>query len=488
MSSPAVRRSRLVAGHMMSTRPNKTSEDLVLFESKSAVRVYSLNRPAKHNALNAEMLDLLRNKIMEWNKSDLCGTIVGRGVGKSFCAGGDVLTVVENAKASSRQRNHQAIQFFKDEFDLDYLLASMNKPYVVVMHGNTMGGGVGLSLPAQFRIATETTVYAMPETKIGYYPDVGASYYLSRLDGELGTFIGLTGDSIRGRSVFEAGIATHYIPEARLPALLERLSTLENPTLEVVNNAIEELSLEYQADETTPTLASEVRIAIDSVFRHNTVEEIFADLETNTSHASPVVQEWAKKTLAALNERSPTSLTVSLEAIRRGKNLKLEEALNMELQLSFLFCRNRSPDFTTGVQAVLGKDRKKGRPAWKPSTIAEVDREKVIADFFHVEKNFPTVKVPMEDISSTPRNPMRYALPTEEEIRAVVAGSATSGGSTSVTLPELVARFQERTNGKYGVKEKVEEVVARQCQVVDNNDGNFVWLKWRPKKLDEVSA
>lgn len=94
----------------------------------------------------------------------------------------------------------------------------------------------------------------------------------------------------------------------------------------------------------------------------------------------------------------------------------------------------------------------------------------------------------MEDISSTPRDPMRYALPTEEEIRAVVAGSATSGGSTSVTLPELVARFQERTNGKYGVKEKVEEVVARQCQVVDNNDGNFVWLKWRPKKLDEVSA
>jgi 3-hydroxyisobutyryl-CoA hydrolase len=468
----------------MSTQAPLPAEEPVLFESQSALRVFSLNRPAKHNALNDTMLELLLPKIMEWEKSDLCGTIVGRGLGKSFCAGGDVVGVVENAAIP--EQNHKAIQFFEREFALDHLLANINKPYVVIMHGNTMGGGVGLSMPAPFRIATEDSVFAMPETKIGYYPDVGASFYLSRLDGGLGTYLGLTGDTVRGRTIFELGLATHYIPAGRVSVLLERLAALDKPSHEVINSVIEELSSEYQTGETSQ-LSGNIRIAIDHAFKHNRVEDILQALETQRTHGSPMIRDWAARTIETLNLRSPTSLRVSLEAMRRGKSLTLQEALNMELRLSTAYCMQASPDFSIGVKAVL-QERLKGRPAWTPSTLEEVSEDQVIRDFF-ADSPY-TAKAPRlsskENLPQASRNSMRFALPTEDEIHAVVSGSHATGGNTGLTLPELITKFEDLRGVKVGLKEKISEVVSRQCEVVDNGDGNFVWLKWQPKKWENL--
>ncbi|KAJ8507483.1 hypothetical protein ONZ45_g10143 [Pleurotus djamor] len=428
------------------------------------MRKFSLNRPSKLNALDESMLDVLRPKIEEWNQSDLCGTIVGTGVGRAFCAGGDVVSMF--------------FTFFW--FEMDYILAALQKPYVVIMDGFTMGGGVGLSVHAPFRVATEKTTFAMPETKIGYSPDVGASYFLSRLDGELGTYLGLTSQTLSGRDVFEHGLATHYLPSRRIPVLLQRLEALESPGFDVINDVIEELSAERESSEPVPRLTGSVRMALDSSFGHNSVEEIVKSLETFSIDGDAAVRAWASETLSAIHLRSPTSLKVALEAIRRGKKLSLLEALKMELRIATAFCSGASSDFITGVRALL-VEKTKARPAWSPSSLGEVSKAD-LAKFFAPDSQFtsstPELSLP-DHLVSTLSSPMQYALPSEDEIGSMVRGSHKSGGATGIRLDELIARFKAIRKGKLGITEKVTEVAGRRCEVVDNSDGNFVWLKWK---------
>ncbi|KAJ8700053.1 3-hydroxyisobutyryl-CoA hydrolase [Pleurotus ostreatus] len=479
-AAAASKRTQSISRHLtsMTSASSESSEPPVLFESKLAMRKYTLNRPEKLNALDESMLDLLRPKIEEWNQSELCGSVVGSGVGRGFCAGGDVVNVVENAAEPSTR--HKSIEFFQKEFETDYILAALKKPYVVIMDGFTMGGGVGLAVHAPFRVSTEKTVFAMPETKIGYCPDVGASYFLSRLDGEIGTYLGLTSQMLGGRDVFESGLATHYIPSRRVPVLLQRLEALESPSHDAINNVIEELSEERQPNESLPRLSGNVRSALDSAFGHNKVEDIMKDLEAFSMDGNTEIRAWAEETLAAMNMRSPTSLKVALEAIRKGKQLSLLEALNMELKIATAYCNGASPDFATGVRAVL-VEKIKTRPAWSPSRLEDVSPADV-AKFFSRDSAYltsaPRLTLPGH-LATTLSNPMQYALPSEEEIGSVVRGSHKSGGSKGLRLDELIARFEDLRGGKMGVKEKVTEVASRKCEVVDNADGNFVWLKWK---------
>ncbi|KIM49385.1 hypothetical protein M413DRAFT_438570 [Hebeloma cylindrosporum] len=484
MSRTAVRaasqRTAVIAQHMMSTNasPSQEEEATVKFESNSSLRTYILNRPSKLNALDEPMLSALRPKIEEWSASDLCGTIVGRGVGRAFCIGGDVASVVENA--SDPAKVPQAVDYFKREFELDYILAALKKPYVVILDGMTMGGGVGLAANAPFRIATENTVFSMPETKIGYCPDVGGSYFLSRLDGEIGTYLALTSDSLRGRAVFEHGFATHFIPSRRIPVLLERLAELNEPLPSLVDRTIEEFSSEREQNEPPAPFIGTKRVALDHAFRHNTVEEIIANLEAFTHSNDTEVAKWAGNTLEMLHLRSPTSLKVALRAIRLGAKMTLLEVLEMELKIATAFCRGASPDFITGVQAVLFL-KTSGRPEWSPSTIKGVSPE-IVSRFFEADspflKDVPSLSLPADLTSGTLSNPTKYALPTEEEIGSVVLGSHATGGGLGVRIDELLGRFAELRPGKMGVKEKVMEVVQRKCEVTDNRDGNRVWLKW----------
>ncbi|KAM6500435.1 3-hydroxyisobutyryl-CoA hydrolase [Amanita muscaria] len=466
-------RAQAIARHMSTS----FSEPPVRFESKGALRAYFLNRPKKLNALDEDTIDLLRRRVEEWSRSDLCGTISGTGEGRAFCAGGDVATVIGHAAEPATR--HKAREFFKHEFELDYILSILPKPYVAILDGYTMGGGVGLAANAPFRIATENTVFAMPETKIGYCPDVGSTHFLHRLDGELGAYLALTSDVLRGRAVFEHGFATHYVPSRRIPALLERLTALENPHLNVIDRAIEELSLERQPDEVPELFNGKTRIALDYAFRHNQVEKIVEDLKSFQEHEDEPVRQWAKNTLAMLELRSPTSLKVALKALQKGRDLSLFDALEMELKIATAYCNGASPDFITGVRAVV-VDKIEGRPQWSPGTINEVTDD-IVSRFFEPNSPFldsvPKLTAP-EHLKAGTSHPMKFALPTEEEIGAVVRGAHSSGGTTGITLDELVSRFEELRYGKMGVREKVLEVAQRRCQTVDNADGNFIWLKW----------
>ncbi|KAK0441016.1 3-hydroxyisobutyryl-CoA hydrolase [Armillaria borealis] len=526
----ALKRTRQIASHMMST----TAEDTVKFESLSELRAYTLNRPEKLNALDEQMLGLLRPKIESWRKSELCGVILGRGTGRAFCAGGDVASVAQNA--ANPETRKRAIKFFKDEFELDYLLATIQKPYVALMDGITMGGGVGLSAPATFRVATENTLFAMPETDIGYCPDVGGSYYLSRLDGEIGTYLSLTGARLKGRAVFEHGLATHFIPSRRIPTVLEALAGVEDADYEIasveVNGILEENSAERESDEPSSLLVGATRVALDSAFRHDSVEKIIDDLTRLKSDKDELVSGWASKTLELLLLRSPTSLKVALAAIRRGRNLDLWEALNMELRIATAYCSGASSDFITGITAKL-IDKSKGPPQWSPNSVKDVTDD-IVSRFFSAESAFLTQApklylpendpVPKEgstketedstnkagapsqestgsvensgkrdaaldgqdrdigpprDFSAKPHPYHKFGLPTEKEIEAIVRGNDIDSPGTGYTVDEVVEKVLEHHNGKMGIREKVLEIIERKCKIVDNADGNFVWVSWK---------
>lgn len=239
----------------------------------------------------------------------------------------------------------------------------MSKPVIALMDGITMGGGVGLSVHAPFRIATEKTVFAMPETNIGLFPDVGANFFLSRLDGQLGPYLGLTSEQLTGYGVYQAGIATHYVPSDRLAALEERLAGLTFPTnapssspegLQLINTCIEEFVADADAGKASDyELVGQKRLAIDSCFSFSRAEEIIAALQKLEQALQPKsateekeledqakvdLAEWAKRTRETIESRSPTSVKVALEGIRVGSKLNIDEVFDLDMQLAAIFC------------------------------------------------------------------------------------------------------------------------------------------------------
>ncbi|TFY76588.1 hypothetical protein EWM64_g7424 [Hericium alpestre] len=423
------------------------------------------------------MLDSIAAKVEHWNDADLSGAIASTGNGKAFSAGGDVADVV--LKAGKPQTRQEAIDYFRHEFGTDYILASLRKPYVAIMDGITFGGGAGLCAGAPFRVATEQTLFSMPETGIGYFPDVGASYFLSRLDGEIGTYLALTGNSLSGRATFEHGFATHYVASQRVPILLERLATIEDPTLAQINAAIEELYFEREPSDPVPPLTGAIRVALDKAFGQDTVEGIVRTLRqlaegADAPETADVVQ-WAKNTLATLEERSPTSLKVALMAIRKGRTLNLLEALQMELNIAAAYCKGASPDFKTGVTSVIIEKKRGVRPAWKPERLGEVQTAHLETKFFTRDEGL-TLMLPqaLQAPHDPPAHFTRFALPTEDEIGAVVRGEHPTSSGEALTTAELLAKFEDLRRGKHGVAEKVREVVARRCEADEAG-----YLRWK---------
>ncbi|KAF9227718.1 3-hydroxyisobutyryl-coenzyme A hydrolase [Gyrodon lividus] len=468
-ASAAVARTRAIAAHMSTEAPQL--DQPVLFQSNGYARTYVLNRAKKLNALNGEMINLLQPQLELWSKSDLCRMIIGTGLGRAFCAGGDVATVLNHSL--SKATRPVAIQFFKDEFELDYILSQLPKPYVAVLDGITMGGGVGLAISAPFRVATEKTVFAMPETKIGYCPDVGASYFLSRMDGEVGTYLALTSETLVGREVFEHGLATHYIPSRSIPTLLTHLAEFENPSFTQIHRTIEELHAEL--DEPSGKLTGVIRQVLDSAFRHDSVEEILKSLETLSSSPNTCVSGWAEQTLETLHMRSPTSLKVALSAIRRGKSMTLLEALQMEMGIATAYCSGASPDFRVGISAVL-VDKIQGRPAWSPDKVEDVSSE--ILDRFFSEgsaylSGTPQLSLP-NYLKTRDLEPMAFALPTEPEILDMIKSSCKTG---PVALSELLLDMDGFIKRKFGTKEKILDIVHRRCEVDDSQGTTIVTWK-----------
>ncbi|TPX56211.1 hypothetical protein PhCBS80983_g04687 [Powellomyces hirtus] len=427
----------------------------VRHQKMQSVRVFLLNRPKAFNALNLSMVQNIVPQLQVWEESNLCKVIVitNSDDSKAFCAGGDVKTIVQQASSGKPEDIAKSLKFFEEEYKLNHLIGTLRKPFISIMNGITMGGGVGLSVHAPFRVATEKTLFAMPETAIGLFPDVGGSFFLPRLDGELGTYLGLTGDKLKGEEVFMAGIATHYIPSERLPSLMARLAELETDELEVINMVLEEFVGDSEMDKWRNwSMGGEVASAIDRCFQFDTIEEICAALEKEGT-------QWSKKTLETLKAQSPTSLKVTLAQLRHGRKKHFMECFEMEYNMCREFL-TKTPDFYEGVTAKL-IDKPPRAPEWKPSweNMASLTPS-VIKTYFE----------PLKDVKDTPKhsqgpaprlsflNTLTYwdyphrsmsGLPTMQDIKRVVHGKGRR--NTHVEPPqtkeEVVSWFEQHWGG-----------------------------------------
>ncbi|KAG8863149.1 hypothetical protein FRB96_009331 [Tulasnella sp. 330] len=289
----------------------------------------------------------------------------------------------------------------------------------------------------------------------------------------------------------EAGVATHFVSSHRLPQLLDRLTSLDSPTPEIINDTLEEFYSERLPEEpASKVVTGPGRAAIDHTFSSDSIEKIYKDLEkTQQDSANSESAAWAAKTILTLSERSPTSLHVAFEALNRGKKTTLAQALSVELGIATAFCTGASRDFITGVSALL-IDKEQGRPAWEPSEVKDVKQSDVIDKFFDSNSPFlkdlpetttftatPEAGVETSAAVATETDPLRFSLPSEEEIGRLVRGDHPSSSDTSLDLPELLERTRDLYR-KAGVEEKVKDVVARRCEVVAKTEGQQEYLRW----------
>jgi 3-hydroxyisobutyryl-CoA hydrolase len=455
--------------HIPKEQPGDEPDD-VLFSTLYGVRTVELNRPKKLNSLNASMARKIIPRLREWGKSDMANIILMSGAGtKAFCAGGDVAALAEQNKTGVEGQK-QSTDYFALEYQLDHLIATYSKPYVAIMDGITMGGGVGLSVHAPFRIATEKTVFAMPETTIGFFPDVGGSFFLSRLDGEIGTYLALTSERLLGVQAFYAGIATHYLDSSVLSSLTTRLSELTfrdyaplQDRLNLINSTIAEFSSSLPSpdsyENSNGDLRGELRIAIDRCFKYNTIEEILNALRSESkSRSRGPIKDWARRTSETILTRSPTSLKVTLRQLRAGRDWTIGQTFINEHIIASRFMGH--PDFVEGVSARLIKPLRS--PKWNPAKLEAVKTEDVDAFFQQkegVEKLTLLPSVPGKGLSDYKEYPhARLALPTEADIRRAQKEVAGSGqGGENAVLQHLLQKW----NGKEGVDVKIKDFFAR---------------------------
>ena len=332
--------------------------DLIARREGSA-GILSLNRPQALHALTLEMVQAMTAALLTWRDDpEVKAVMLDHAEGRGFCAGGDVAQVRKSALSDGGAAGRT---FFFDEYRLNALIFDYPKPLVAFMDGITMGGGVGIALPARFRVATEHTRFAMPETGIGLFPDVGGGWYLSRLPGRLGQFLALTGARLDGAECLWAGLATHYLPASALDEAKERIAAGHEP-----GGALSALSV-------TPPEARIVEHlrAIARHFAPDRLEDILASLEGDDS-------EWAAKELAALRTRSPLSCQVTLRQLAESAGLDDFDA-NMTMEYRIAGRLIMQPDFAEGVRAVLvDKDH---APKWNPAEPEAVSEDMVEAIF-----------------------------------------------------------------------------------------------------------
>jgi enoyl-CoA hydratase len=305
-----------------------------------------LNRPKAFNALTQDMCVRFDRQMREWSENYELGVVAVTGAGeRAFCAGGDVRALWAAGPSGGITRD-----FFWDEYRLNRRLFRFSKPYIAVADGITMGGGVGISAPARIRLVSERTMFAMPETAIGLFPDVGASYYLSRCPGQSGMYLALTGARIRAADLIALGLYTHYVPSTSVPEFLQAIE-LEAPAQVLKRLAGEPPEAQILAPQ---------REAIDRCFAGDTIEAILDRLKAGGG-------EWAQATLATLGRMSPLSLRVTLRLLREAASLEFEDCLRLEYRLVRRFMKGH--DFYEGVRAVLVD--KDNTPKWRPATLAD---------------------------------------------------------------------------------------------------------------------
>lgn len=307
----------------------------------------TLNRPRALHALNHAMCQAMTDSLVTWRDDPAVESVLVDHAGeRGFCAGGDIRMIAESGAGDASE----AKAFFRTEYRLNHLMFAYPKPITAVVDGIVMGGGVGISEPADVRVATERTTYAMPETGIGLFPDVGGGWFLPRLPGETGTWLALTGARLKAADTLALGIHTHLVPADRIDAL--KAAILRG----------EANALERHATPPDPAPLAQHREAIDRCFAHDTVEAVFEALRADGS-------DWATAQLAILKTKSPQSLKVTLRQLRTGRQMtEFAEVMAMEYRLGGRIVRTH--DFQEGVRAVIVD--KDNAPQWSPSTLEDL--------------------------------------------------------------------------------------------------------------------
>uniref|UniRef100_H2ZC72 3-hydroxyisobutyryl-CoA hydrolase, mitochondrial n=1 Tax=Ciona savignyi TaxID=51511 RepID=H2ZC72_CIOSA len=345
------------------------ADDDVLFDRIGGAGIITLNRPGALNALNLNMIKKIFPKIKEWEEDPTTTMIIMKGAGgKAFCAGGDIRTITDEGSKGNFEAGQE---FFRSEYQLNYRIATCLVPYIAFIDGITMGGGVGLSVHGENRVCTERTLFAMPETAIGLFPDVGGSYFLPRLSKHLGMYLALTGYRLKGRDVYKAGVATRMVHSSVLPELERDLVAMSNPSTQDITNLLRKYHEECKTGrERDYLILRDKEEAIKRLFCAGSVEEIFQNLKEDGS-------EWALEQLHVMKKMSPTSLKITHKQLSLGESMDLSECLEMEYRMASQCLRH--PDFYEGVRAVLiDKDKS---PKWNPATIPEVTNDLIDSHF-----------------------------------------------------------------------------------------------------------
>jgi len=346
--------------------------DEVLFStSENGVATILLNRPKALNSLNFNMVDAIGEKLKSWEMDNDIKCVIIKGAGeRGLCAGGDIKTLY-NAQDST-EKIEQTYEFFSKEYQTDLAIANFPKPIIAVLDGIVMGGGVGLTYGADIKIVTERTTWAMPETSIGFFPDVGAAYFLNKAPGMIGRYLGLTGSQVKASDLLFINAASHYMSFETIGHFLNKLEDvdLSGGTIE---RTLQALLVDYS---TTPTNEGDIFLnqkEINSYFDYPTVEAIVDSLEKNSS-------AFSKKTYEVLLSKSPVSLKVTLNQLIDGEQKSLEACLMTDLILAKNFMKH--PDFFEGVRSVvIDKDF---TPNYQYGTLAAVSNQ-LVNDFFTPE-------------------------------------------------------------------------------------------------------
>ncbi|PSJ63895.1 enoyl-CoA hydratase/isomerase family protein [Pseudaminobacter soli (ex Li et al. 2025)] len=329
----------------------------IRFELLGSAGVVTLTRPQALNAVTHSMIKALSRALAEWEHDPAVSLVIIQAEGRAFSAGGDIVDIYNAGCAGN-----PPVDFFADEYRLNAKIAHFPKPYVALIDGIVMGGGVGISCHGSHRVMTENAQFAMPEVGIGFFPDVGGSHLLPDLGGHFGMYLGLTGNRIRYGDALWSGLATHTMKAEYLEGLVERLAETGDP-----DTSLREVfaPAKRETDQATQE-------AIDQHFSRPSLSEVLESLE----EAAPS-DAFAAKTLATILSRSPTSVSVAFRQITQGMTLTMDECMRMEFRILNRMLHGH--DFYEGIRAaVIDKD---GKPVWEPASFDAVDPEAIDAYF-----------------------------------------------------------------------------------------------------------
>ncbi|CAN3354422.1 small ribosomal subunit protein mS47 [Diutina catenulata] len=474
------------------------TEPLVLFKTQNNARIIELNRPKKLNSLNTEMVDLMLPELVKQAQSDVAGvTILTSTMPKrALCAGGDVAACAEAINEGGSNGPSVGAEFFYKEYSLNLCIASLPQPYVSIMDGITMGGGCGLSLHAPFRVVTEKSKVAMPEMDIGFFPDVGTTFFLPRLDDKIGFYYALTGSVMSGTDAYLAGFATHFVAQEQIPALINRLSNLQPPKINgkatagmdviydnreyfaQVNQVLDEFAVNQLPEGTKfPFTDDEIR-TINAAFSQPSIETTFEYLN---KQGTP----FASKLLDTMKKKPTSSLKFARELLKRGQKNSIKSQLEQELvaatNIMALPAQGNDGlknDFALGVtHKLIKKIKEPFFPEWTAaSKITDEFVQKIMSPSLATSKYLTKTSLDSYFNIDYKQYPFHMGLPSNQMIAEYITGNDGSNRSYLPTPKEVVSHFQKKTNNKAGVDLKVQAALAVHGDS-SKYDGKYV--SWR---------